>query len=95
MPGQGRDAATHVNQVDGVSDMVPLLCVSVWGMAQKKKKMASARPLEFRLGGSCPLGTHPDARHCSFSPYATDALQAALPMLEPRVSESEQVLSLF
>ena len=33
-------------------------------------------------------GTHPDGRHFNFSPYATGALSAAAPMLDPRGSES-------
>ena len=34
------------------------------------------------------LSTQPSARHFSFSPYATGALQAAALVLEPRESES-------
>ena len=44
----------HVSQVDVVSNMVELLCGSMWGRAQKGYH-ATALPLEFCLGGSCPL----------------------------------------
>ena len=59
MVGRGRalanrqGGATQVNQVDGVSDTVLLLCGSVWGWAQKGT-MASVWPLEFCPGGNCP-----------------------------------------
>ena len=46
--------ATHMNQVDGVSDMVSLLYGSVWGGLRKGTR-ATAWPLGFCLGESCPL----------------------------------------
>ena len=71
-----------MNQVDGVSDTVSLLCGSVWGRAQKGDN-AAAWLLEFRLSPS----TRPNASHFSFSPYATGTLPAAAPVPEPRGSE--------
>ena len=76
-----------MNQVDGVSDMVSLLCSSVWGRTQIKdivcclaSGVLSGRKLS---PGNCPHG-----RQFSFSPYATGALPAAVPVLEPRGSKS-------
>ena len=71
-----------MNQVDGVSDMVSLLCEG----GLRKGTMATAWALELCPEGSCIPA--PDARHFSFSPYATGALQAAALVLEPRESES-------
>ena len=75
-----------MSQVDGVSDMVSLLCGSVWGRAQRGYH-ATAWPLEFCLGGGCPpaLALMLDT---SVSPYATGAPPAAALVLEPRGSES-------
>ena len=42
-----------MNQVDGVSDMLSLLCGS--GGSAQKGDNATAWPLEFCLGGTCPL----------------------------------------
>ena len=79
--GNHQGGAIHVNQVNDVSDMVLLLCDSVWGRAQKVDN-AAAWPLEF-----CP-GTLIHARQFNFSLYATGALPAAVTALETRGSES-------
>ena len=52
----------------------PTSSVALWGGAFRKGTMASAVL---------------DARHFSFSLYATDAFPAAVPVLELRGSESE------
>ena len=64
-----------VSQADGVSDMALAcwLCASVWG-GFRKGTMTSA---------------HLDARHFSFSLYATGVFQAATLVLEPRSNGSE------
>ena len=76
-----------MNQVDGVSNMVLPLCVSMWGMAQKRD---NSRCLAFGVLCRRKLSpsTHPDARHFSFSPHATGASSATATVLEPRGSES-------
>ena len=65
----------NVSQFDGVSDMAPAFqcCGSLEG-GFRIRTMASA---------------HLDARHFSFSVYTIGAFQAATPVLELRVSESE------
>ena len=68
--------------------MVPLLCGSVWGRAQKRDNGCCLASDVLSRRKLSP-GTCPDARHLSFSPYAICALQAAALVLEPRGSESE------
>ena len=71
-----------------------LLCGSVWNRAQKRN---NGRCLASRVFSGRKLypGSHRDDRHFSFSPYATDVLQVAVPVLEPRGSESEYVLNML
>ena len=64
------------------------LFVALWWGGLSKETMATAWSLEFCLGGSCSLSTHPDARLFSFSAYATGALAATALVLEPGESES-------
>ena len=76
-----------MNQVDGVSDMVLLLCGSVWWRVQKRDNglcLASGVLSGRKLSPSTCL----DARHFSISPYATGTLPVAAPVLEPRQRES-------
>ena len=76
-----------MNQIDGISDVMLLLCGTVGGGLRKEVNgccLASGALSRRKLSS----GTHPDARHFSFSPYATAALQAAALVLEPRGSES-------
>ena len=80
--------ATRVSQVDGVSDMLSLLCGSVWGRAQKGGN-GCCQASGVLSGKKLSPGIYPDARHFSFSLCATGALQAAALMLEPKESESE------
>ena len=44
-----------MNQVDGISNMVSWLCDSMWWGGLRKGTMPTVWPLEFYLGGSCPL----------------------------------------
>ena len=77
-----------MSQVDGVSDMAPAcqLC-GLWGEGSEKGSLAC---LPFYLGEIC-LPARLDARHFSFSLYATGAFQAATLVLELRGNESEKV----
>ena len=72
-----------MNQVDGVSDMVLPLCGFVCGRAQKTD---NDHFLAFGVLSERELspGTYPNARHFSFSLYATGALPAAALVWEPR-----------
>ena len=76
-----------MNQVDGVSVMVPLagsvaLC--------REDSEEEQWPMPVVLSGrKLPPSSCPDARHFSSSPYATGVFQAATLVLEPRGSESE------
>ena len=75
-----------MNQADGVSDTVSLLCGTLWGRAQKRDYghcLASGVMSRRKLSPS----TRPDARHFSFSLYATGALPAAALVLELRGSK--------
>ena len=58
--GNYQGGAANMNQVDGVSDMLSLLCGS--GGSAQKGDNATAWPLEFYSGGSCPpaLALMPD-----------------------------------
>ena len=64
-----------------------LLCGSVYGRVLKRDNghyLASGILNRRKLSP----GTHPDVRFFHFSLYATSALQAAGPVLEPRGNES-------
>ena len=83
-----------MNQVDGVSDMVSLLCGFVWGKAQKGDNAAAWPPGVLSRRKLLP-STHTDTKHFNFSLYAIGALPATVSVLEPRGSESAAVLSLL
>ena len=76
-----------MNQVDGVSDMVSLLCGSACERAQKRDN-GHCQASEVLSGRELSPGIHPAARHFSFFLYAIGALPASALVLEPRGSES-------
>ena len=83
-----------MNQADGVSDTVSLLCGTLWGRAQKRDYghcLASGVLFRRMLSPS----TCPDGRYFSFSLCATGVLPAAAPVLGLKESEPVYIVSLF
>ena len=76
-----------MNHVDSILDMVSLLCDSVAERAQKRDNGCCLASVALS-GRKLSPSIYPDARHLSFSLYATGTLLAAVWVLENRGSES-------
>lgn len=86
--GNHHGMVNNVSQVDGYSDMAPT-CWLCSGRAQQRNNDLCQ---DFHLRENFPSSPYPDI---SFSSYAPGIFQAAVSVLEPRMSEYKSVCKPF